>query len=136
MKHCGQLIENILEERQIKKKDLAKGIGVPPQRIAKMLLERTLDSQLLEDICRYLKMDPAEFFDYRPGFDNYISINIDSNGVSYSKVAALDLQLINRLLATYDSRIEVYKTQIRALENTVSVLRSLLSDKININSIG
>ena len=134
MKHCGQLIERILDDKQIKKKDLAKGIGVAPQRIAKLLLEPTIDCKLLEDICKYFEIAPTDFFDYNPNSDESIGMNTDIKqnvGIGHAEVNMSDSRLIDKLLATYDARIEGYEAQIRSLESTVSVLRSLLSGKID-----
>ena len=134
MKHCGQLIEKILEERRIKKKDFAAGIGIMPQNVAKLLLDPNIDIKRLENVCEFLELNPLYFFDYRPNKDTPGAMNTDIKqnvGIGHAEVNVSDSKLINKLLESYDARIEGYEAQIKNLESTVSVLRSLLSGKID-----
>lgn len=120
MKNCGELIEKTLNAKRVKRRDFCEFIGMTPQNLTKMLRKSSLDAELLENCCRYLGLDPASFFDFRPSSEGGVSVgSIEQNvGVGDAQVNFRD-GMFEKLLAEKDARIE-------SLERTVGLLLSKL----------
>lgn len=116
MKHCGELISRELERKKVMRKDLALYLKVTPQYISKLLVKSSIDAEQLEQMCRYLSIDPADFFDYRPDV-----VTGDPADDSLS-VARNEIRNLERLLAEKDARIATLE---RAFEVLAMVTRAM-----------
>lgn len=63
MKHIGNEIDNMLFQKQIKKKDFANSIGMSDVNLSKILKKSSLDAALLEKIAQALNVSASYFFD-------------------------------------------------------------------------
>ena len=137
MKHCGEFIKEMLVRKHLQQNDLGRAFNKSESWVTKLLKKSSIDSKLLEEICMYLQIDPMVFYDYRPLDQNVVNPDIKQNvGIGHAEITVSDPRLIDKLLATYDARIEGYEAQIKSLESTVSVLRSLLAEKVKCDNVG
>ena len=121
MRNCGSIIETEIERQRIKRQDISAYIGFSAQNLSRVLKKESMDSAMLEKFCEYLRLDPADFFDYRPEYlgsgvkvgDIRQRVGIGDASVSIGRDEALQ-----QLLAEKDARI-------RALELALNVYERL-----------
>ncbi|MBQ7941118.1 MAG: helix-turn-helix transcriptional regulator [Muribaculaceae bacterium] len=63
MKHIGQELFNIIEQKKLIKKEIAKQIGITPVYFSAIMRKDSIDAELLERICKAISVSPAYFFD-------------------------------------------------------------------------
>lgn len=110
MKNCGEIIERALNANNVKRKDFCEYIEMTPQNLTKLLRKTSLDARLLERCCEFLKLNPADFFDYSPesGDGSVLVGSIDQSVmIGEAKVCLKDTDgtLISQLIAEKDARI-------------------------------
>ncbi len=129
MKNCGKILSDIIEARGLLSKDLANVMGIHPQNIRRIFERESIDSAKLEKACEWLKLDPADFFDYRPNGRNNQYNDIDQSVVIGSAQVTVSEPepiyasgMLAKLFASYEARI-------KTLEEINSMLMSLLAKK-------
>lgn len=72
MKHVGEEINRLVEEKRIAKINFCKAINISPGYYSVMTQKPSIQCELLERICRVLGVSPATFFDDCPTATNQI----------------------------------------------------------------
>ncbi|MBD5355724.1 MAG: helix-turn-helix transcriptional regulator [Bacteroides sp.] len=129
MKKCGEVIDQILTKRRIRRNELCAYLNISPQYMTKLLKKDSLDAEMLERICQYLEIDPADFFDYRPNDNNKpMSISSvdqkvwasDTHVNMHGTSSISSIELLNLLIKEKDARIA-------GLEEINCLLRDIIS---------
>lgn len=124
MRNCGQILEKEILLKKVKRADLCEFIGIAPPNLSKLLKKESLDSSVLEKMCQYLNLDPADFFDYRPEYTrsglNVGSISQDVKiGDAKVAIGSGEIELLRKLLEEKDQRI-------KSLERTIELLGDMM----------
>lgn len=131
MKNCGEIIEKALNAKRVKRRDFCEYLQMSPQNLSKILRKQSIDAELLENCCRYLQLNPADFFDFRLG-ESAGSSKIGSIDqkvfVGEASVNLHDAEqiLIDKLIAEKDARIT-------SLQSTVNLLSEIIRNQQSTN---
>ncbi len=63
MKHLGNEIKRLINEKHLVKKDIADALGYTPTGLSVILRKETFDCALLVRICEIIGVSPAIFFE-------------------------------------------------------------------------
>lgn len=63
MKHIGNTLYKIIEEKGLVKRTIANNCGINPSYFSQMLLKPSMDAAMLEKICREIDISPGYLFD-------------------------------------------------------------------------
>ena len=77
MKHIGNELKRIIEEKKLVKRTIAMNCGISPSYFSQVLNDRLMNIELLEKVCREIDISPGYFFDEWK-FDTYKLPDIDS----------------------------------------------------------
>ncbi len=110
MKHVGQTIATILEEKKLTQKYVAEKIGHTAVSMNKILKKDSIDCALLERICNVLNVSPSLFF--------------EDNTHSQSIVGSNNIQAINSTIAleAKEREVELLKEVLAEKERTIKIL--------------
>ena len=62
MKHLGNEIKRLIDEKRLVKKDIADALGYTPTGLSAILRKESIDCALLVKICEIIGVSPASFF--------------------------------------------------------------------------
>lgn len=62
MKHLGNEIKRLIDEKHLVKKDIADALGYTPTGLSAILRKESIDCALLVKICDIIGVSPASFF--------------------------------------------------------------------------
>lgn len=138
MKHCGEIISKEIERKHLLRKDLAAHLGHVPQNMKNILSKSNFDCRTLEKCCEFLGLDPADFFDYRPGHtstgvkvgDIDQQVGIGTASVNFS---AHERELLERLLDEKDARIRNLESSNRFLYGLLDKRKGSIEPAENIS---
>ena len=63
MKHIGNTLYRIIEEKGLVKRTIAINCGINPSYFSQLMAKPSMDAVLLEKICREINISPGYFFD-------------------------------------------------------------------------
>lgn len=63
MKHIGKELYRIIDEKRLKKSDIAKQIDMDPSYFNQLMHRRSIDAEKLEEISKVIGISPCYFFD-------------------------------------------------------------------------
>lgn len=86
-------LANILKERNMKWIDLQNSIGISPSVMAKFQKNRGLNTDTLNKVCEYLKVQPSEIMEWIPDAD-YEKQNAEKIAIE-KQIAELQAKLKN-----------------------------------------
>ena len=86
MKHLGNEIKRLIDEKHLVKKDIADALGYTPTGLSAILRKDSIDCALLVKICEIIGVSPAVFFT-----DSAISVQAAPTAKEYETL----LQLLN-----------------------------------------
>lgn len=67
MKHIGNEIKRLIEQKRLVKKDIADALGYTPTALSGIMRKESIDCALLVRICEVIGASPVSFFeDERP----------------------------------------------------------------------
>lgn len=127
MKHFGNELYRIIEEKHLVKKDIAEKVGISPAQFSQLMNKESFDPRTLEKICLAIGISPGYMFDdwtsekYTIGEINNQSITGDATvnvGSGY--------HVMDSLLAEKERVIEEKERLIKVL-----LRQSGLSDSID-----
>lgn len=110
MKHIGQELFNIIEQRRLVKKEIAERVGITPVYFSAIMRKGSIDAELLEKICNAIGVSPAYFF------DDYVeneSIVCDGNN-------AVGMRAVSAAISQRE--IELLKLMLEEKERTIKIL--------------
>lgn len=127
MRNCGEIIEKEINRKKVLRKDISAFVGINPQNLTKVLRKDSLDASMLEKFCQYLDLDPADFFDYRPGYlgsSTHVGTIAQSGVIGSANVNFRDaeIELRNKLIEEKDARISTLETTVTLLKNVIENL--------------
>lgn len=125
MKNCGEIIEKALNQKRVKRKDFCEFLQMTPQNLSKILRKPSIDAELLENCCRYLELNPADFFDFRLGEQSGGTKigSIDQRvlvGDASVNFRDAEQMLMDKLIAEKDARIQTLQSTVDLLQNMLS----------------
>lgn len=110
MKHIGNELFSIIEQKKLVKKELAEQIGITPVYFSAIMKKDSIDAELLEKICKAIGVSPAYFFDDYPSSKNVIG--------DVSNTAILGNASIN----ISQGEVELLKSMLEDKERTIRIL--------------
>lgn len=121
MKHIGNEIHRIMEEKGLVKRQVAIKLGMSASRLGQLRAHESIDSCLLERICKVIEVSPGYFFDDWPNdcytFGESQSVNASSNVVT----AGNEVEALRELLKEKDLRIAEKERVINLLMERAGV---------------
>lgn len=115
MKHVGETIHRIIEEKRLVKKQVADLAGMDPSYLGQIRTRESLDAEMLEKLCKAVGISPAYFFDDWPS-DKYTIGDITNS--SFMGPATINVgnstEYVDKLLAEKD-RVIAAKEEIISL---------------------
>lgn len=88
-----------------------------------------MDADVLEKCCKFLNLDPAEFFDFRPSYDGSGDAeSVSSLSDQRDDYSRAEMQLMELLLTEKDKRIANLEMTVAALQELVRRGGNLASD--------
>lgn len=110
MKHIGRELYNIIEQKNLVKKDVAEQIGITPVYFSAIMKKRTIHADMLERICKAIGISPAYFFDDYVEIKNVIG---DVNNTAIMGVASVNIS---------QGEVDMLKAMIEEKERTIRIL--------------
>lgn len=109
MKHIGKELNQIIDEKRLVKKEIAEQIGMTAVNFSQVLRKDSIDCELLERICKVVKVSPAYFFDdYDSTKQNVIGDgNIAAINSNVDTPAAHEIELLKRILDEKERTIQI-----------------------------
>ena len=109
MKHIGNTLYRIIEEKGLVKRTIANNCGINPSYFSQMMLKPSMDAALLEKICREVNISPGYFFD-------------DWNSEKYRFDEIQNTDESNKELNDAQSTIELMKQLLEEKERVIKIL--------------
>lgn len=106
MKHIGNELNRIIEERKLVKREIAESCGIHPSYFSYILKSNTMNPETLETICRHLDISPGYFFD-----------DWTSNKYSLSEIMHPDADSIAK-----DKEIKLLREMLEDKERIIKIL--------------
>jgi transcriptional regulator with XRE-family HTH domain len=103
MKHVGKEIYNIIKNKNIKQKDVAKMLNMSTVNLSKIFKKESIDASLLEKITKTLHISIEDFFNEEKSLileepqATYKAENKCANCARLEKIVAVQERLIDRL---------------------------------------
>jgi transcriptional regulator with XRE-family HTH domain len=110
MKHVGNELFSIIEEKKLVKKELAERIGITPVYFSSIMKKDSIDAELLERICKVVGVSPAYFFDDYRGDSNHIG---DVNATAVMGIASVNIS---------QGEVDLLKSMLEEKERTIKIL--------------
>ncbi|MBR6746489.1 MAG: helix-turn-helix transcriptional regulator [Muribaculaceae bacterium] len=110
MKHIGQELFSIIEQKRLVKKEVAERVGITPVYLSAIMRKESIDAELLERICKAIGVSPAIFFDDYKGIGNQIG---DVNATAVMGVASVNIS---------QGEIDLLKSMLEEKERTIKIL--------------
>ncbi len=112
MKHIGNELYRIIEEKQLVKRTIAMNCGISPSYFSQMLKERSMNAEMLEKICKEIDISPGYFF------DDWKSDKYKFSEISYSEIDSGSkdntIKLMQELLAEKERVIKILSEKCSA----------------------
>ena len=121
--HHGRNVKRFREMQGIKQEILAEKIGYSQQSISRLESEDVLDDDTLNTLAGALQIP----VDAIKKCDDDIAVNIISNTFNEQSIAyQQNFNPINKIIALYDEKIELYERLLKAEHDKNSLLEKLL----------
>ena len=108
MKHIGEEIHRIIEEKKLLKKDVAAQAHMSYSNLASIKYKSSIDCQLLEDLCKVIGINPAYFFDDYQS-NNHIG-NVNTNvgiGSATVNISQGEIEMLRKMLDEKERTIQI-----------------------------
>lgn len=115
MKHIGNTLAQIIEERNITQKSVADKMKITTVYMSKILRKDSIDCALLERFCQALDVPPSMFFD-TPEQPQTIVGNNNIQAVNCTIALAAkerEVELLKELLADKERTIKILMDKLR-----------------------
>ena len=91
------------------KKDIAEKIGITPEYFSQIMRKNSIDCELLERICKVVKISPAYFFDDYGSVKQNVTGdgNIAAINSNADTPAAHEIELLKRILDEKERTIQI-----------------------------
>lgn len=98
MKHLGNEIKRLIDEKHLVKKDIADALGYTPTGLSAILRKQSIDCALLVRICEIIGVSPAIFFQ-------------DGDSPSVTQPTAKEYATLLQLLSEKERTIQILLAQ-------------------------
>ncbi len=110
MKHIGNELFSIIEQKRLVKKAIAEQVGITPVYLSSIMKKDSIDAELLEKISKAVGVSPAYFFDDYEADSNHIG---DVNASAVMGVASVNIT---------QGEVDLLKTMLAEKERTIKIL--------------
>lgn len=108
MRHVGEEIYRIIEEKHLVKKDVANKIGMSYANLATIKNKSTIDCQLLENICKVIGVSPSYFFDDYQGNNKIGDVNTNVGvGSATVNISQGEAEMLRQMIAEKERTIQI-----------------------------
>lgn len=123
MKHVGLTIKQAIEDRGLKKYEVAQNAGITYKYLTEVYRKESLDARILERLCKAIGISVKELFeDTGENESGGFALAADSSTPS-------DVRILYELLRAKDELIENQRHLIAEKERTIQLLTSSRADE-------
>ncbi|MDE6290515.1 MAG: helix-turn-helix domain-containing protein [Muribaculaceae bacterium] len=144
MKPIGPILKKYIEDRKLKKADVAVMLGISPNYLSDLFAKKSMDAEKLEFYCNKLGINPNSFFEtgneaktlnYSDIKDVSATANNGYAAVNIGDTAAVRLlEEKDKMIAEKDKRIDEKDKLIEEKERTIQILMAASGQRLGTDS--
>lgn len=108
MKHIGEEIHKLIEQKHLVKKEIAEKCNMTYANLCYIKKKSTIDCQLLETICKAIDVSPSYFFDDYKENNKIGDVNTNIGiGSATVNISQGEVQMLRQMLEEKERTIQI-----------------------------